>query len=102
MDKGGIIMHECVIGIWYYDEGAELYTVDDLKRLVKDFKERATRLREAVCFEEAEKYDAIANAYFDNQEDTDFKDTYFEHFDYCPYCGKKIDWKGLRENANCK
>ena len=93
-------MHECVIGLWHYDEGAELYDFEDLERLIKSLKERAARLREEGDTEEAEKYKKIANSYFDNQEDTDFADIYFEHFDYCPYCGKKIDWKGLRDNAD--
>lgn len=27
------------------------------------------------------------------------KSTNLTRFDFCPYCGKKIDWKEIRENG---
>lgn len=32
--------------------------------------------------------------YFDKR-----KNTNFNRFNYCPYCGKKIDWKELKERS---
>ena len=66
--------HECCIGVyWNYDD-SDLMTREDFEDLVK----REEYTREQYC-------------------DKEFL-TNLEKFDFCPKCGKKIDWDAIREN----
>lgn len=71
-------MHECIIGVlWDSDceqNRSQTVTIEQLKE--------------------------ISNKTFGNNFAdffNPFKRTTLQRFDYCPKCGKKIDWKGLRE-----
>lgn len=73
-------MHECIIGI-LWDE--------------TDRKKDRSKLVTVTKFKKINK--KIVQYYLRK-----FRKMTFERFESCPYCGKKIDWKGLRENADCK
>ena len=86
-------MHECVIGIWNDYENTEQITALELKEKIE---------QEKSLYEYSKKYMDIGILppkpiydYLDKR-----KSTNLQRFDYCPYCGKKIDWKGLRENES--
>lgn len=92
-------MHECVICVWWDYDNIELLTYEELKSKVKQRSTYAKWLEDkGLSFSDtADKYGAKLRDYLDRR-----KSTNLQHFDYCPYCGKKIDWKGLRKNADCK
>lgn len=70
---------EHTIGIWYEYEESYLVTLDKLKEFEKDGS-------------------AFGDWTMDDYLNED-KETNLTRFDYCPYCGKKIDWVKLREQA---
>lgn len=88
-------MHECVIGIWLDYDDTDTVTFRQLKYEVE---------RNAAFEEWKNKNLAGTKAKVKTLSDyTDKrKSTNLQHFDYCPYCGKKIDWKGLKDNADSK
>ena len=70
-------MHECIVGVLWDETGrkkdrSELVTVTKFKKINKKLFRYLYKLRRMT----------------------------FDRFESCPYCGKKIDWKGLRENAD--
>lgn len=88
--------HNCYIGEWLDYENTELVTYDDLKEKVKNNNE--TFEYGLITYGEnfvngIMKQLKIKN-YFDKR-----KNTNFNRFNYCPYCGKKIDWKELKERS---
>ena len=88
-------MHECVIGLWLGYDDTETVTFRQLKYEVESnsaFLEWQNKNLSGTKVEVK-----TLNDYLDKRESTNL-----QRFDYCPYCGKKIDWKGLRENADCK
>ena len=88
--------HNCYIGEWLDYENTELVTYDDSKEKVKNNNE--TFEYGLITYGEnfvngLMKQLKIKN-YFDKR-----KNTNFNRFNYCPYCGKKIDWKELKERS---
>lgn len=86
-------MHECVIGLWidYCDTRTVTfsqlkYEVESNSAFLEWKNENLSGTKVAI---------KTLNDYLDKR-----KSTNLQRFDYCPYCGKKIDWKGLRENAD--
>ena len=81
--------HECVIGLMHDYEDINLVTVSELKEHI----ERQAELREyyrAVGLHEPKVWTLMD--YTDKR-----KTTNLIHFDFCPECGKKIDWKAIRK-----
>ena len=79
---------ECVIGMRYDWENTELVTLAELKEhidFITDFAE------DNPCF--VGKVYTLSD-YCDKRENTDLR-----RFEYCPYCGKKIDWKAIKGGA---
>lgn len=80
---------ECVIGMRYDWENTELVTLAELKEHIDfttDFAE------DNHCF--AGKAYTLSD-YCDKRKNTDL-----HRFEYCPHCGKKIDWKAIKGGAN--
>ena len=80
--------HECIIGLYFDYENTELMTYNELKHRTEV---------ENKFYEEHSHYDYFGKPYkledyFDRR-----KSTNFTLFDYCPYCGEKINWKELKE-----
>ena len=87
--------HECVIGLFSYSyDDTRLVTVNELLKNIQD---------------DYKHYDHICNLYaqynLDNPKTPytlkDYvdrrKSTNLTRFEFCPYCGKKIDWKKIKE-----
>lgn len=86
--------HECVIGLLHHYEYSELATLGRLKEHIEDNREfnrsldddplllNALYLRQKVW---------TLKSYGDKR-----KNTNLTRFDYCPECGKAIDWKAIR------
>ncbi len=81
-DKG------CIIGLWWDDLGhcTNLITENEVVEYVRNNNERSDRL-------EAERSSARLMKTSVRNE----LDGLYEDFNFCPACGKKIDWKGLKE-----
>lgn len=83
---------ECIIGVLNYWESYDFATVEEVKQLVKNRTEYNSRIRseygevDALLYKEWRLED-----YFDKRKNTDLA-----RFDYCPYCGKKIDWRKMK------
>lgn len=79
-------MCEHIIGLWHDFDDTRLMTLEMLKQYIETLN--------------------YGRIYQDKLKLSDFlyqrKDTGFEHFKYCPLCGGKIDWKGMRENGNTR
>lgn len=69
--------HECYIGIWYDYHYSPMITLNELKSKV---------LERPMTYS--------LEQYFDWRYNTNM-----QRFSYCPYCGKKIDWKTLKNNV---
>ena len=84
--------HECIIGIWYDYGDTQTVTVNELKQKVSN--------NFAFCghciSEELQLYNTMHSIslsdYFDFR-----KSTNLSRFDYCPVCGKKLDWKQMKK-----
>ena len=77
-------MHECVIGVLGDFDDTKTVTFTQLKKEIEDDIELYAYAGQRSPF--------CLSDYLDRR-----KSTALEHFDYCPKCGKKIDWKGLRK-----
>lgn len=78
--------HECVIGMLNeWDEG-RLVTLSDLKAHIVD----SVRLMSVGAIQKAWSL----TDYTDRRKSTDLT-----QFEYCPYCGQKIDWTAIRKTA---
>ena len=84
--------HDCFIGLLNGYGGGDLTTVEDLKLVI------AERLRfNANCKEDGLPICRTVwslKEYCDKRRSTDLT-----RFDCCPMCGKKIEWKRIKEDA---
>ena len=67
--------HKCVIGMYFEYDDTQLVTVDELKALAEETL--------FCCYSFKD--------YCDKR-----KSTNLTRFEFCPYCGKKIDWKKIK------
>ena len=82
--------HECYIGILHITDNSEMATVRDVGEHIEEgnrFNEYAESMglpiRRPVW---------SMKEYADKRRSTDLK-----RFDFCPECGKKIDWKRIKD-----
>lgn len=82
--------HECIIGLLLQTETSDLCTVSILRRHIEERRE---------INEFAIKYmpDLVSPEWTMKDYADRRKSTNLTHFTFCPTCGKKIDWKELRE-----
>ncbi len=85
--------HECVIGLLHHYEEGELATLARVKEHIVDRADHNIQMR-ALGIESPWLYkkEWSLRDYADKR-----KSTNLTRFDYCPECGKKIDWKAIRE-----
>jgi hypothetical protein len=84
---------ECLIGIINDYDNTSMVTLDGLKCHIKD------RLELKEAFEKDALYKGYNHGikgwtladYCDRRKSTDLS-----RFEYCPHCGKKIDWKAMK------
>ena len=85
---------ECYIGIKYDYENTELVTLAELKGYI----EREKRLSEH--YKNSDWWQSMRNKYTLDDYCDKRKSTDLTQFNYCPLCGKKIDWKAIKGGAN--
>lgn len=85
-------MNNCkhIIGIINDYEGTELVTFDELKKHIKETTDYINWLKKQTATER-EPY--TLNDYCDKRKATDLT-----RFEYCPVCGKKIDWNEMKRS----
>lgn len=89
--------HTHIIGVMWHAEYGDLVTFEDVVEEVKD-----TLLLKSYFIEEFGKapegfQKAVSlEKYMDRRVSTNLT-----RFEYCPFCGEKIDWKRLKEKAKC-
>ena len=81
---------ECVIGIMYDYDDTDLMTRKELEEEIKSNERR----KSCGASEWYRKF-YTRNDYCDKRITTNLK-----QFDYCPFCGKKINWKAIKDGAN--
>jgi hypothetical protein len=89
------VCHECIIGMLRITEDRELVTVPELKEHIED-RERRNQYTRDLGVESGWLYckEWTLRDYADKR-----KSTNLTRFDYCPECGKKIDWKAIRKEG---
>ena len=84
---------ECVIGIRYDYEDTAIITLSELKEHIESEKRLAERYKDDEWLQSLyNKY--MLEDYCDKRKSTDLT-----RFNYCPLCGKKIDWKAIKSDA---
>ena len=86
--------HECIIGEWIGYDHTELVTFEELISNVKINNDSS--LISFYCHLKLAQPLKLSD-YFDRR-----KSRNLNHFNYCPYCGEKIDWKQLKIGAAAK
>ena len=86
--------HGCVIGLLNLSSESELATVAMLKDHIVDRVERNRQIRELGVSIGSWLYEKewTLKDYCDKR-----KSTNLSRFDFCPECGKKIDWKRIKD-----
>jgi hypothetical protein len=84
---------ECIIGLWYDYDITELITLNELKENVKENNKLVREIKKDYPLWDMGKI-MLLNDYFDKR-----KSVNMTRFDYCPYCGNKIDWKSFKKEG---
>jgi hypothetical protein len=87
---------ECVIGVRYDYENTTMVTLNELKSHIRD------ELELKHIYENDEMWKGYNHGikgwtladYCDKRKSTDLT-----RFEYCPMCGKKIDWKSIKVSS---
>ena len=89
--------HNCIIGLIYDLDYCHLITKNQLVEYV-DEKKELNKIAETFNYPLKQKIWELSD-YADKRKSTDLT-----RFDFCPFCGNKIDWKKIkfitRENDN--
>ena len=85
---------ECIIGIRYDYESTDVTTLAELKEHIESEK------RLAESHKDSEWWQSMCNKYTLEDYCDKRKSTDLTRFNYCPLCGKKIDWKAIKGGAN--
>lgn len=89
--------HECIIGALFLGE-LELVTLEDVKKYVAETKDINRQIDEHPIYHrhpEMKRTEWTWAQYADKRVNTNLR-----QFDFCPECGKKINWKGIRRLDN--
>lgn len=90
--------HECIIGMLNYCTYADLVTLYKLEYHIQENIEWNEMLEEVPSLRNNshlyKKWLSMRD-YADKRKSTDLT-----RFDYCPFCGKKINWKDIRRTYN--
>lgn len=87
--------HECIIGLLYKHRDGDLATLNDLKAHIVDKIEYNEFLDSDPI---TKNLDSIREKVWTLKDYADFRrNTDLVRFRHCPECGKKIDWKRIKE-----
>ena len=90
--------HECIIGLLHYCDYSEIVTLHDME------KHRQTNIGVSEKLDEVlslKKHTELSRKWLSMRDYADKrKSTNLTRFDYCPFCGKKINWKDIRRTYN--
>ena len=84
--------HECYIGVLYRMDNNDLITLDELKEYLEEEKAYDKKIYEMYGIEFRPLY--TLKDYADGR-----KGHNLTKFNYCPYCGKRIDWKKIKSKG---
>jgi len=84
--------HECIIGL-LHDSYLNEITLSDLKRHILTRKEMNEYIIETY---RCKKHPMIVPEWGLKDYADRRKSTNLTRFEFCPYCGKKIDWKKIK------
>lgn len=85
---------ECVIGLYYRQGGSSLVSLSDLKWHIQDAKEFNAECKRFGMSDIVKKEYTLRD-YADKR-----KSTNLTRFNFCPMCGKEIDWAAIRRIDN--
>ena len=86
--------HECVIGVLPAEDDCHLVTVS-LLRVHIGANEEFNKWCDFRGYEGMKHQVFTLADYGDKRKSTDLT-----RFDFCPYCGKRIDWKAIRRGGD--
>lgn len=89
--------HECFIGVLHHCDFSELATPKRLEKHIEENKSYNRYLCDDPILRNCEELKAkewTLKHYADKRVSTDLT-----RFNFCPSCGKKIDWKSIRERS---
>lgn len=86
--------HECIIGLLYHNAVAELTSLHNLRCRIYETRELNDMCRRYGRMLIVRKEWTLKD-YADKR-----KSTNLTRFDFCPECGKKIDWAAIRRADN--
>lgn len=86
--------HECIVGELYDYADTRLVTVNEL---LEDIKIQHKTYEYALSLSMTTKLPYMLKDYVDKR-----KSTNLTRFEFCPYCGKKIDQKKIKEENDTK
>ena len=88
--------HECYIGLLHNDHfHSELTTLNELKEHIEDnMRMHQHRIEFYKKYNEKPRF--VHKVYTLKDYADKRKSTNLTRFDFCPYCGKKIDWKKIK------
>lgn len=86
--------HECLIGLWHYDDSSEMVTIGDITKNIRSHNEMFSY--EDACVRMLKRI-GMQEYHIEDLFDLRKNRLPITRFRYCPECGKKIDWKGMRE-----
>lgn len=81
---------ECYIGMRHDYENTDLVTLAELKEHIESEK------RFAESHKDSEWWQSLCSKYTLDDYCDKRKSTDLTRFNYCPVCGKKIDWKEMK------
>lgn len=90
--------HDCIIGLLHHYEYSELVTLSQLINHIKYKRDYNESIKHDPLYHDASelyKKEWSLKQYCDKRVSTDMK-----QFDFCPECGKKINWKEIREKGD--
>ena len=85
-------MHECIVGMLNDYENTDIVTLAELKEHIE------TEKRLAEAHKDSEWWQSVFGKYTLDDYCDKRKSTDLTRFEYCPLCGKKIDWQAIKRS----
>ena len=86
-------MCECIIGLLHNYEDTDIVTLNELKDHIRTKLSYYSNPRFEWLYKDRSAPYSLSD-YADKRKSTDLM-----RFNYCPFCGKEIDWKGIKKGV---